>query len=75
LSAGFVTGAADDDPSGVATYSQVGAKFGYALLWVVFLTIPLMIAIQMELPGFCGQVVVSTQSAEGCGYGSRQAGK
>jgi len=47
LSAGFVTGAADDDPSGVATYSQVGAKFGYALLWIVFLTIPLMIAIQM----------------------------
>lgn len=47
LSAGFVTGAADDDPSGVATYSQVGAKFGYALLWIIFLTIPLMIAIQM----------------------------
>lgn len=47
LSAGFVTGAADDDPSGVATYSQVGARFGYALLWIVFLTIPLMIAIQM----------------------------
>jgi len=47
VSAGFVTGAADDDPSGVATYSQVGAKFGYALLWVIFLTIPLMIAIQM----------------------------
>lgn len=47
LGAGFVTGAADDDPSGVATYSQVGAKFGYALLWIVFLTIPLMIAIQM----------------------------
>jgi NRAMP (natural resistance-associated macrophage protein)-like metal ion transporter len=47
LSAGFVTGAADDDPSGVATYSQVGAKFGYALLWIILLTIPLMIAIQM----------------------------
>jgi NRAMP (natural resistance-associated macrophage protein)-like metal ion transporter len=47
LGAGFVTGAADDDPSGVATYSQVGAKFGYALLWIMFLTIPLMIAIQM----------------------------
>ncbi len=47
LGAGFVTGAADDDPSGIATYSQVGAKFGYALLWVMFLTIPLMIAIQM----------------------------
>jgi len=47
LGAGFVTGAADDDPSGVATYSQVGARFGFSLLWVVFLTVPLMIAIQM----------------------------
>ncbi|WP_201312956.1 Nramp family divalent metal transporter [Dyella sp. EPa41] len=47
LSAGLVTGAADDDPSGVATYSQVGAGFGYAMLWIVFVTTPLMIAIQM----------------------------
>ncbi|MGO4701167.1 NRAMP family divalent metal transporter [Dyella sp. 2RAB6] len=47
LGAGLVTGAADDDPSGVATYSQVGARFGYGLLWIIFLTIPLMIAIQM----------------------------
>ncbi|MDG2538863.1 divalent metal cation transporter [Dyella jiangningensis] len=47
LSAGLVTGAADDDPSGVATYSQVGARFGYAMLWIVFVTTPLMIAIQM----------------------------
>jgi NRAMP (natural resistance-associated macrophage protein)-like metal ion transporter len=47
LSAGLVTGAADDDPSGVATYSQVGASFGYAMLWIVFVTTPLMIAIQM----------------------------
>lgn len=47
LGAGLVTGAADDDPSGVATYSQVGARFGFGLLWIVFLTIPLMIAIQM----------------------------
>lgn len=47
LSAGIVTGAADDDPSGIATYSQVGAKFGYALLWMIWLVIPLMVAIQM----------------------------
>ena len=47
LSAGLVTGAADDDPSGVATYSQVGAKFGYATLWTMFLALPLMIAIQI----------------------------
>jgi Mn2+/Fe2+ NRAMP family transporter len=43
----LVTGAADDDPSGIATYSQAGAQFGYALLWTVFLTTPFMIAIQL----------------------------
>jgi len=42
-----VTGAADDDPSGIATYSQAGAQFGYGLLWTVFLTTPFMIAIQV----------------------------
>lgn len=47
LGAGLVTGAADDDPSGVATYSQVGAQFGYATLWTLLLTLPLMIGIQM----------------------------
>lgn len=46
LSAGLVTGAADDDPSGIATYSQVGAAFGYATLWSVLLALPLMIGIQ-----------------------------
>jgi NRAMP (natural resistance-associated macrophage protein)-like metal ion transporter len=44
---GLVTGAADDDPSGIATYSQAGAQFGFALLWTVFLTTPFMIAIQL----------------------------
>ena len=44
---GLVTGAADDDPSGIATYSQGGAQFGYALSWTMFLTSPFMIAIQM----------------------------
>ncbi len=44
---GLVTGAADDDPSGIATYSQGGAQFGYALTWTMFLTTPFMIAIQM----------------------------
>jgi Mn2+/Fe2+ NRAMP family transporter len=47
LGPGLVTGAADDDPSGVATYSQAGAQFGFALLWTVFLTTPFMIAIQL----------------------------
>jgi NRAMP (natural resistance-associated macrophage protein)-like metal ion transporter len=47
LGPGLVTGAADDDPSGVATYSQAGAQLGYSLLWTVFLTTPFMIAIQL----------------------------
>jgi len=46
LGAGLITGAADDDPSGIATYSQVGAAFGYGMLWCILLTMPLMIAIQ-----------------------------
>src|SRR3984885_11819323 len=47
LGPGLVTGAADDDPSGIATYSQARAQFGYGLLWTVFLTTPFMIAIQL----------------------------
>jgi len=43
---GVVTGAADDDPSGIATYTQTGAKFGYGQLWTVILMLPLMTAIQ-----------------------------
>jgi NRAMP (natural resistance-associated macrophage protein)-like metal ion transporter len=44
---GLVTGAADDDPSGIATYSQAGAQFGYTMSWTMFLTTPFMIAIQI----------------------------
>lgn len=44
---GTITGAADDDPSGIATYSQAGAQFGYALTWTMFLTLPFMAAIQL----------------------------
>ena len=47
LGPGLITGAADDDPSGIATYSQAGAQFGYGLLWTLVLTWPLMTAIQM----------------------------
>jgi NRAMP (natural resistance-associated macrophage protein)-like metal ion transporter len=47
LGPGLVTGAADDDPSGIATYSQAGAKFGYELGWTVVLTYPLMVAVQI----------------------------
>ena len=46
LGPGLVTGASDDDPSGIATYSQVGAQFGYTLLWTMLLSYPLMAAIQ-----------------------------
>lgn len=46
LGPGIVTGAADDDPSGIATYSQAGAQFGQNMLWTVVLTFPLMAAIQ-----------------------------
>ena len=47
LGPGLITGASDDDPSGIATYSQAGAQFGYGLLWTLLLTYPLMSAIQL----------------------------
>jgi NRAMP (natural resistance-associated macrophage protein)-like metal ion transporter len=47
LGPGLITGAADDDPSGIATYSSAGASFGFGMLWVVLLTIPLMSAVQL----------------------------
>ncbi|WP_063551925.1 Nramp family divalent metal transporter [Burkholderia territorii] len=47
LGPGLVTGAADDDPSGIGTYSQAGAQFGFELLWALLLTYPLMTAIQL----------------------------
>jgi NRAMP (natural resistance-associated macrophage protein)-like metal ion transporter len=47
LGPGVITGAADDDPSGIATYSQAGAQFGYGLLWTMLLTYPLMTAVQL----------------------------
>jgi NRAMP (natural resistance-associated macrophage protein)-like metal ion transporter len=47
LGPGLITGAADDDPSGIATYSQAGAQFGFSMLWTVIFTLPLMAAIQI----------------------------
>jgi Mn2+/Fe2+ NRAMP family transporter len=44
---GLITGASDDDPSGIATYSQAGAQFGYGLGWTLLFTYPLMCAIQL----------------------------
>jgi NRAMP (natural resistance-associated macrophage protein)-like metal ion transporter len=46
LGPGLVTGAADDDPSGIATYSQIGAQFGYGLAWTMLFSFPLMAVIQ-----------------------------
>jgi NRAMP (natural resistance-associated macrophage protein)-like metal ion transporter len=47
LGPGLVTGAADDDPSGISTYSQAGAAFGFGLLWTALLSFPLMVAVQL----------------------------
>ena len=47
LGPGLITGASDDDPSGIATYSQAGAQFGYSLGWTMLFSFPLMVAIQM----------------------------
>ena len=47
LGPGLITGAADDDPSGIATYSQAGAQFGFLTLWAVVFTYPLMVGIQL----------------------------
>ncbi len=55
LGPGLITGASDDDPSGIATYSQVGAQFGYSMAWVMLFTWPLMAAIQ-EISARIGRV-------------------
>jgi Mn2+/Fe2+ NRAMP family transporter len=52
LGPGLITGAADDDPSGIATYSQAGAQFGFQMLWTVVLTYPFMAAFQL----ICAQI-------------------
>src|SRR5438270_13671243 len=46
LGPGFITGASDDDPSGIGTYSLAGAAFGYATLWMALVTFPLMAVVQ-----------------------------
>src|SRR6476646_9308365 len=55
LGPGLITGAADDDPSGIGTHSQVGAEFGYGLAWTFVLSFPLMVAIQ-EIAAQIGRV-------------------
>lgn len=59
LGPGLITGASDDDPSGIATYSQTGAQFGYATSWTLILSYPLMCAIQ----------IISAQLGRSMGHG------
>ncbi len=61
LGPGLVTGAADDDPSGVATYSQAGATYGNSMLWTVPLTLPLMMAVQE----ICDRMALATGDSLG----------
>lgn len=56
LGPGLVTGAADDDPSGIGTYSQVGAQFGYSLAWSMVLALPLLVSIQ----AICARIGATT---------------
>src|ERR1700733_3525820 len=58
LGPGFITGASDDDPSGIATYSQAGAAFGLTTLWTALVTFPLMAAIQ----GMCARIGIVTSA-------------
>lgn len=63
LGPGFITGAADDDPSGIATYSIAGAQFGYKLTWLTVFLTPLMYAVQE----MCGRIgMVSGMGLAGC---------
>jgi Mn2+/Fe2+ NRAMP family transporter len=55
LGPGIITGASDDDPSGIATYSQAGAQFGFAMLWTMLFSYPLMAGIQ-EISAWIGRV-------------------
>src|SRR5512135_2147039 len=56
LGPGLITGASDDDPSGIGTYAQTGAQFGYAQLWTALFTFPLMAGIQE----ICARVALHT---------------
>jgi len=58
LGPGLITGAADDDPSGIATYSQAGAAFGYGMLWIALVTLPLMASVQL----MCARVGIVARS-------------
>src|SRR5947199_4921714 len=56
LGPGIITGASDDDPSGIATYAQAGAALGYSSLWTALVTFPLMAAVQF----ICAKIGIVT---------------
>jgi Mn2+/Fe2+ NRAMP family transporter len=55
LGPGLITGASDDDTSGIATYSQVGAKFGFDMLWTMLISYPMMTVVQ-EISARIGRI-------------------
>jgi NRAMP (natural resistance-associated macrophage protein)-like metal ion transporter len=63
LGPGLITGASDDDPSGIGTYAQVGSQFGYGMLWTALFTYPLMSAIQE----MCARIALQTGTGLGAG--------
>lgn len=67
LGPGLITGAADDDPSGIATYSQVGAQYGYQMLWLSLFTFPLMAVIQE----MCARIGIVTGQGLAANIGER----
>lgn len=66
LGPGLITGASDDDPSGIGTYAQVGSQFGYGLLWTTLFTFPLMVVVQET----CARIGLHT--GEGLGVALRR---
>jgi NRAMP (natural resistance-associated macrophage protein)-like metal ion transporter len=67
LGPGLITGASDDDPSGIGTYSQAGAQFGYAVSWTMLFTFPLMVAIQ-EISARIGRVTGHGLAGNACRF-------
>ena len=66
LGPGLITGASDDDPSGIGTYSQAGAQLGYGIGWTMLLTFPLMVAIQEISAGMAFRAMSAGIIRHGC---------
>ena len=64
LGPGLITGASDDDPGGIGTYSAVGAKFGLSILWMAAWLLPMMLAIQET----CARIGIVTNKGLGCNF-------